>query len=111
MDFSLNNIAYTLKAISERQKLVTNNVANAHTPGYTAKEVSFSDLLNADSPFETRLSQEMGQRMPEATSTGMPVDLQKEMIQMQKNMLFYGMASRRASTIINTLKTASQIGR
>ena len=111
MDLKLNQLGFTLKAISERQKLVTNNVANAHTPGYMAKDISFSDLLQMDNPFETRLSQEMGKRTPEANSTGLPVDLQKEMIEMQKNMLFYGMASRRVSTVFNTLKTASQIGR
>src|ERR1044072_418013 len=108
----LSNITLSLNAISERQRLSSANIANAHTPGYTAKHVSFADLLKTDNPFEIALSQKMGSKLVESNEdTGTPVDLQKELIDMQKNMLFYSMTTRRASTIFNTLKTASQIGR
>ena len=95
---NLGGVTNALKAISERQKLVSGNIANAHTPGYTAKNVSFSDLLKADTPFETGLSREMGSVMSEEANTGQPVDLQKELIEMHKNNLFYSMATRRASS-------------
>jgi flagellar basal body rod protein FlgB len=109
---SVDAVLNSLSAISERQRLSSANLANAHTPGYTAKRVSFSDLLRADNPFETRLSRKMGSKMTEiGAETGMPVDLQKELIEMQKNMLFYSMATRRATTIFTALRTASQIGR
>ncbi|MFX8715878.1 hypothetical protein ABTM38_19610, partial [Acinetobacter baumannii] len=81
-------------------------------PGYTAREVSFADLLKTDNPFETDLSRKMGSKMSEiASSTGQPVDLQKEMIEMQKNSLYYSMVTRRASSIFTSLKAAAQIGR
>ncbi|HEY9746930.1 MAG TPA: hypothetical protein V6C99_12010 [Oculatellaceae cyanobacterium] len=111
-DSSLNIVLNSLSAISERQRLASANLANAHTPGYTAKQVSFSDLLREDNPFETDLSRKMGGAMGAlGADTGQPVNLQREMIEMQKNMLYYSMASRRASTIFNALRTASQIGR
>lgn len=108
----LTGVMQALQVISERQKINSANIANAHTPGYTAKEVKFSDLLKTDNPFETDLSQKMGSKLTDVSGdTGRPVDLQKELIDMQKNLLFYGMASRRASTIITMLKAASQVGR
>jgi flagellar basal-body rod protein FlgB len=116
MDFSafptMQNLSKMLNGISERQKVISNNMANAQTPGYTAKEVSFSQVLEKlDSPFETRLSQKMGSTQPLEMSTGQPVNLQHELIEMQHNLLFYSMATRRLSTMVTLLKTASQIGR
>ncbi len=103
-----------LKAVASSQEMVSGNIANSHTPGYTAKSLSFSQLIgNQHNPFETRLARKMGSsQSPMAVGeTGLPVDLRKEMITMQKNMLFYSMATRRTSSIFNTLRTASQIGR
>ncbi len=103
-----------INAISERQKIVSNNIANASTPGYRAQQVSFADLMNhMNSPFETSLSKKMGPSpvTEEAISTGGAVKLQNELIEMQKNNLFFGMATRRLTTIFTGLKTASQVGR
>lgn len=110
----MNNITPALgvlDAVSYRQKLVSNNIANAHTPGYSAQRASFSELLaNANNPFETNLSAKMG-TVPGVHNAGGPVSLQKEMLEMQKNNLFFAMASRRLTTVFTTLRTASQIGR
>jgi flagellar basal-body rod protein FlgB len=109
---SLHLVENSLKAISQRQQVTSANIANAHTPGYTAKELSFNDILGSlNNPFETQLAHKMNGSTAEAASTGVAVDMQKELIEMQKNTLFYSMATRRASTIISTLKTATQIGR
>lgn len=109
---SIDIVLRSMAAISERQRLTSANIANAHTPGYTARSVSFSDLLKADNPFETQLSQKMGSKLSEiSTDTGTTVDIQKELIDMQKNLLFYSMTTRRASTIFSSLKAASQVGR
>lgn len=109
---SLDLTLQYMSAIAQRQSLTSANVANAQTPGYTAKSVNFSDLLKSDSPFETELSHKMGNRLSEMTTdTGVSVDLQKELIDMQKNLLFYSMVSRRASSIVSNIKAASQVGR
>ena len=105
-------IAQMMDAISEKQRIVASNIANAHTPGYHAKSASFSELLfKLNSPFETELSREMGTTLPMDETTGQGVNLPEQMIDMQKNNLFFSVASRRLSTIFNTLRTASQIGR
>lgn len=115
MDFvgsSLDLSLHYLSAISARQKLTSANIANAQTPGYTAREMSFSEVLKADNPFETHLSQSMGSKLSEMNNnTGTPVDLQKELVEMQKNLLFYSMITRRAASVVTSLKSASQVGR
>ena len=108
LDLSLHYMA----ALSQRQSITSANIANAQTPGYTAKSVSFSELLHDQNPFETNLSRKMGDRLSQAsTDTGAAVDLQKELIEMQKNMLYYSMVSRRASSVVSNIKAASQVGR
>jgi flagellar basal body rod protein FlgB len=108
----MKSLSSMLAAISDRQRVTSNNLANAATPGYTAQEVKFSDILGqADNPFDTALSQKMGTLQSSETNTGQPVNIQKELIEMQKNLLFYNMATRRISTVITGFKTASQIGR
>lgn len=115
MDFvggSLDLSLHYLTSISARQRLTSANIANAQTPGYTAREMSFAEVLKADNPFETNLSQKMGSKLNEMNNnTGLPVDLQKELVDMQKNLLFYSMTTRRAASVFNTLKNASQVGR
>lgn len=111
-DSYIQPIMNTLSSISERQRINSSNVANAQTPGYKAKSASFADLLGSENPFETSLSTKMG-RMPEAdpSNTGKPVELQKELVEMQKNLLFYNMTIRRISTVFTELKSAAQVGR
>jgi flagellar basal-body rod protein FlgB len=115
MDFvggSLDLSLHYLSSISARQRLTSANIANAQTPGYTAREMSFAEVLKTDNPFETNLSQRMGSKLSEMNNnTGMPVDLQKELVEMQKNLLFYSMTTRRAASVFNSLKNASQVGR
>jgi len=111
---SFDNIGQVLSATSVRQQVISNNIANAQTPHYTAKSISFSEILaQTNSPFETRLSQKMGNNMGALgpNDTGAPVDLKQEMLEVQKNTLIYSMATRRMSSIFNSLRTASQIGR
>ena len=42
---SLNFQATALTLRSERQRLIASNIANADTPGYTARDFNFSDAL------------------------------------------------------------------
>jgi flagellar basal-body rod protein FlgB len=105
----INNI---LNVISQKQKITSVNIANAQTPGYIARKASFSDLLQTNNLFETSLSQRMGGHFQEMDQySGAPVDLQQELIDMQKNTLYYSMATRLASSKFTALKTVSGVGR
>lgn len=110
----MNPIANIMDVMAERQKVVGHNIANVNTPGYLAQDLPFKDILSRKTnPFETRLSQELGRGSGEqdTVSTGQPVNLHQEFLKLQENMLFYNMATRRMTSIITNLRTASQIGR
>ena len=111
---TLTPLSTMLDGISMAQKATSNNIANVSTPGYAAQHPSFSSYIEqAANPFETSMSVRMGpsqlSRLVDPAEG--KVNLQQEMIDMQKNMLHYNLVVKRLSTTINNLKTASQIGR
>lgn len=112
---SVDKIDGIIGALSSQQKILSNNIANAHTPGYVRQQYKFSDVLgNLENPFETKLSSKMGSMMHASMAQeegGEPVNLANEMIEMQKVFLNYTMVTRRVSTIFNNIRRASQIGR
>ena len=85
---------------SVNQKVISSNLANINTPGYTSKEVSFQKVLQ-DSLDEQSLhmSKSTGSHLdpvdplaamksPEVEETG-PVDLDYEMMKLAKNSIEY----------------------
>lgn len=59
----MNALSRKLSWLSQRQEVISQNVANANTPGYRARDLeepNFADLLNAaDNPVKTALNQTM----------------------------------------------------
>lgn len=111
---SVDKIENIITGLANHQKVVSNNIANAHTPGYLKQTYKFADVLgNMNNPFETNLSQKMGSMANSsfAMEEGKPVDIAREMVDMQKVFLNYTMVTRRASTIFNNIRRATQIGR
>lgn len=111
---SVDKVEKIISGLSMQQKVISNNVANVHTPHYARQTYNFSDVLsNLQNPFETDLSRKMGSMMGSvlAQETGQPVNLATEMVDMQKTFLNYTMVTRRASTIFNNIRRATQIGR
>jgi len=105
-----------MSSINMMQKASADNIANVDTPGYRAKHYDFATLLGAqNSVMDTSLSARMGQsQLNEMVyrqgDTG-KVDVQDEFMQMQKNLLYFNMVSKRLSTIVTNIKTSSQVGR
>ncbi len=89
-----------LSLTSKRQQALTSNVANMDTPGYHAKDFSFSEQLNAinvatTSPNHIALTADSASniRMFEVEATEKPngnnVDLEHELTEITKNGLQY----------------------
>ncbi len=103
-----------MTGLSQQQKVITNNIANTHTPGYVRQSYSFTDVLeDLHNPFENNLSHKMGSMKGQgfAQLESRPVNLAQELIDMQKVFLNYSMVSRRASTVFGNLRRATQLGR
>lgn len=112
---NIDHIDKMIGGLSQQQKVISNNIANTHTPGYVRQTYNFSDVLgNLSNPFETSLSQKMGSMMSSSfaqAEDGKPVNMAEEMIEMQKVYLNYSMVTRRVSTIFGNIRRATQIGR
>ena len=108
---SIQKTNFILDLIAQRQQVVSTNLANVDTPGYIRKDISFSQYLGNNSlPIEPELAQKMGTASI-FQETGGTVDIASELVEMQKNSLFYSVASRQMSSVITQLKSVANIGR
>lgn len=99
-DRTINQIQDRLSLITHSHKLVSNNLANASTPGYQATDVSFKSYLqqsmNGQHPQlaksnERHLTPDLltaGNISAEVEQTG-PVNLEQEMMKLAKNSVEY----------------------
>jgi len=106
----INKTNFILDVIGAKQEALSINLANINTPGYVRQDVSFEQYLGQHSPLETKLSQKLG-------STALPeerdrkVNLTEELAAMQRNSLYYTIAARRISKLVQEIKTVTQLGR
>lgn len=102
---------FVLDLIGAKQEATSTNIANVNTPGYVRKDVNFDQYLGIlNKPLETELSKKMG-ACPLSPEESEKVNLGQELISMQKNALLYTIASRRATKIIQDMKSVTQLGR
>lgn len=100
-----------LGLLGKNQSTITNNIANMQTPGYVRKETNFQEVIGSmRSPILTDQAERMGP-CPMVEEDGGKVVLETELMNMQKNFIFYNMVSRRASSLITTIKAVAQVGR
>lgn len=116
MNFSVSNslsqTSNILNLISQRQKVIGENVANMDTPGYIKKDIDFSQLVGGPANnLETKLAQKLDGSMVATTSSYEPVNPAEELVKMQNNSLLYTVATRRMSNIITQMKTVINVGK
>ncbi len=125
---SMPTLKKGLDAYSTRQKVISANIANAETPGYTAKRVSFEDklreILTGDGSGVARTAQshlphgralreleklhpEIVEDMTEPFYNGVNnVDIEEEMTLLASNSLQYEAAAKVMSTRYRMLQGA-----
>ena len=94
-DPTANALVHLLDATALRQRVLSNNVANSDTPGYTRQDVSFQSEL-ADAIKEGNLQSFQPSVQADATPSqrgdGNNVTLEREMTELNKNALLNQMA-------------------
>ncbi|MDF2557300.1 MAG: flagellar basal-body rod protein FlgB [Bacillales bacterium] len=123
---TINLLQSALNASSMRQQVISNNLANAETPGYKAKKVAFESILKQklsnQSSFEGKRTDSRhffigdSSRMPSAqvledNETIMQnnennVDVDKEMTNMGKNALWYNSLTQQLNNQFQELSIA-----
>ncbi len=86
----------------ERQNLISANIANMNTPGYTVQEFSFADALKSAVAGVGRLTRTDPRHLDVPPSQSVaavrderrPVDLDEEMLKLSENALFYQVTAR-----------------
>ena len=108
---SIDKTNLVLDLLARKQEALGSNLANMHTPGYVRQDVSFEQVLsNLDKPLETDLSRKIGPS-PIIKQTGGEINVSTELLAMQKNALFYSVATRMMTSKFQEYKTITQAGR
>jgi flagellar basal-body rod protein FlgB len=105
---------------SQKQKVISDNIANVDTPNYKAKDVSFKNVLSdaVNSQFSTKITDPRDfsfdtssqpytvttQQNVDYNSNGNSVDIDKEMSNMATNQIYYNTLVSRMSDEFQTLQ-------
>ncbi|MBD3109450.1 flagellar basal body rod protein FlgB [Bacillus sp. AGMB 02131] len=124
---TITSLEYALDYASQKQKVISNNIANADTPNYKAKSVSFSKML--ESEMNSSLSaNKTDNRHFDFTSTtgtngvyvnknvsynhnGNSVDIDQEMSSLAMNQIYYNAVTDRINGKFQSLQNVIKGGR
>jgi flagellar basal-body rod protein FlgB len=96
-----------LDALSLRQRVIANNIANVQTPGYKAKRVEFEDALSAAVKDGSGLVKATTKTSLEPTrEDGNNVNLDTETLSSIDTNLRYQLATRAVNDQFSLLRTA-----
>jgi flagellar basal-body rod protein FlgB len=113
----LNNIQRALGKATERQSLLTANLANLNTPGYKRKDLDFNIILDDSLHGPSTISQwasQRGERSAPGTSLrqdGNNVDLEREVFAIAETEQRYQVLSEMAISYFSNLKSVIKEGR
>jgi len=98
-----------MSLLSERQKLVASNIANADTPGYKTKDIDFAaEFANQMSGAGPSVIEAPGLR---SKNDGNNVNVDREARLLAENALKFNIATQLARSEIQTLKSAIDEGK
>lgn len=123
---NINLLQSALGASSLRQQVISNNIANAETPGYKAKQVVFEDILKQHLTNQTKFignrtdsrhflfgsnvdmvpAQTVENQSSTMQNNGNNVDLEQEMTLMAKNSLWYDTLTEQLNSEFQQLSIA-----
>lgn len=108
---SLKASGNVLDLLSSKQQVIAENLANVHTPGYKRRDINFSQYLAGhNNKLETMLSEKLGPSPFMVTESG-EVSAADELMDMQKVQVFYSVAARQMTSVIQQMKQVTQAGR
>jgi flagellar basal-body rod protein FlgB len=108
LDPTSGSLEHYLTLVSERQRLVTSNIANADTPGFKTKDIDFeAELQNALKGMPSAPREVSGLI---TKNDGNNVDLDREARLLSENALRFTVASNLLHSRLKLLRTAIQGG-
>lgn len=102
------NLEQYMTLLSERQKLVASNIANADTPGYKTRDIDFqAELQNASSGLPAAVQEVSGLTVK---NDGNNVSLDRESRLLAENALRFNIASNLLRSQIKVVRMAIEGG-
>ncbi len=108
----------SLDALWQRAQAISDNIANADTPGYQQKSVSFEEQLAGALSDGQLTAQELSGVSPQQTQEaaggtpdGSAVDMEQQITELMRNQLQYNYMERAVSDNLGLLKTAASEGK
>lgn len=118
MDAVMAGLARALDLREERQRLLTQNIANADTPGYRARELDFREALEAAFREGSKGEGKGGPTAPVVNDPdgilredGNTVDLDRQMVKLSINAGSYRVLSRILSRKFDMVRMAIEESR
>ena len=123
---TINTLEQALNFAATKQKVISNNIANADTPRFKAQEVSFKQVLdeevNTFSANRTnsrhfafsakdQTSMTIYSKNTSYNNNGNSVDIDKEMSDLATNQIYYNAVTERISSKFQTLQNVVKGGR
>ncbi len=112
-------LAHSLRLSSRSQEVIAGNIANLDTPGYTAREFPFQEVLRqyvAGSGPLTPIRTHPGHLSPPLAAglvenRGEPVDLDQEMVRLGENLFRFQSAVQLLNRKLEGLRSVLEGGR
>lgn len=107
-----------ISALWQRSNAISDNIANADTPGYQQKSVSFENQLSqalSDDHLDTNELSSVSPQLQVESGTNSSadsngVDMETQMVELMRNQLQYSYLTRGVSNQLSLLKTAASNG-
>jgi flagellar basal-body rod protein FlgB len=110
-DPTMQGLQFALNSLSQRQQVLSNNIANAQTPGFVAQDVSFEDQLSSilgGSASGSASGQGTVVNAADLTSSqdGNRVDLESQMSKVTETNIMYDALAQLTADRLGILNTA-----
>ena len=110
-DPTMQGLQFALNSLSQRQQVLSNNIANAQTPGFVAQDVSFEDQLSSilgGSAGGSASAQGTVVNAADLTSSqdGNRVDLESQMSKVVETNIMYDALAQLTADRLGILNTA-----
>lgn len=123
---TISTLEQALNYASTKQKVISNNIANADTPNFKAQDVRFKQVLNEeldsfsanrtdrrhfDFSMKSNTSTNIYNNHVSYNNSGNSVDIDKEMSDLATNQIYYNAVTERLSSKFQSLQNVVKGGR
>jgi len=110
-DSTMQGLQYAMNSLSQREQVLSNNIANAQTPGFVAQDVSFEDQLSGILDGTSTASPDSSGVVVNAadlttSQDGNRVDLESQMSKVTETNLMFGALTQLTADRLGILNTA-----